>query len=66
MIHFERGWESNGRSRMDLDVTRDMDVTDENSVTNREGSSNGTEMTSSIVSYEVKRCQVAKNHARMR
>jgi hypothetical protein len=31
---------------MDLDVAKDMDVTDENSVTNREGSSNGTEMTS--------------------
>jgi hypothetical protein len=39
-----------------------MDATDENSVTNREGSSNGTEMTSFIVSYEeVRRCQVAKN-----
>ncbi len=52
---------------MDLDVTRDMDATNENSVTSREGSSNGTEMTSSIVSYkEVRRCQVAKNQARMR
>jgi hypothetical protein len=47
---------------MNLDVTRDMDATDENSVTSREGSSNGIEMTSSIVSYkEVKRHQVAKN-----
>jgi len=47
---------------MNLDVIRDMDATNENSVTNREGSSNGIEMTSSIVSYkEVKRCQVAKN-----
>jgi len=46
---------------MDLDVTRDMDATDENSVTSREGSSNGIEMTSFIVSYEeVRRCQVAK------
>jgi hypothetical protein len=62
MIHFERGWESNGRSRMDLNVIRDMDATDENSVTSKEGSSNGTEMTSSIVSYEeVKRRQVVKN-----
>jgi hypothetical protein len=42
MIHFERGWESNGRSRMDLDVTKDIFVIDENSVINREGKSNGT------------------------
>jgi hypothetical protein len=47
---------------MDLDVTRDMDATDENSVTSREGSSNGTKMTSSIIRYkEVRRHQVAKN-----
>jgi hypothetical protein len=47
---------------MDLGITRDMDATDENSVTSREGSLNGIEMTSSIVSYkEVKRRQVAKN-----
>ncbi len=47
---------------MDLDITTDVDATDENNVTNREGSSNGTKMTSSIVSYEeVKRHQVAKN-----
>jgi hypothetical protein len=47
---------------MDLDITRDMDATNENSVTSREGSLNGIEMTSSIVSYkEVRRCQVAKN-----
>jgi hypothetical protein len=52
---------------MDLDITRNMDATNENSVTSREGSSNGTEMTSSIVSYEeVRRRQVAKNQARMR
>ncbi len=52
---------------MDLDITRNMDATDENSVTSREGSSNGTEMTSSIVSYEeVKRCQVVKNQACMK
>jgi hypothetical protein len=52
---------------MDLDITRDMDAINENSVTSREGSSNGIEMTSSIVSYEeVKRRQVAKNQARMR
>jgi hypothetical protein len=63
----ERGWELNGRSIMDLDVTRDMDATNENNVITREGSSNGTEMTSSIVSYEeVRRRQVAKNQARMR
>jgi hypothetical protein len=65
-IHFERGWELNGRSIMDPDVTRDICATDENSVTNREGSSNGTKMTASIVSYEeVKRHQVAKNQACM-
>jgi hypothetical protein len=40
MIHFERGWELNGRSRMDLDIIRYMDATDENSVTSKEGSSN--------------------------
>ncbi len=52
---------------MDLNVIRDMDATDENSVTSKEGSSNGTEMTSSIVSYEeVKRRQVVKNQAHMR
>ncbi len=52
---------------MDLDVTRGMDTIDENNVTSREGSSNGIEMTSSIVSYkEVKRCQVVNNQARMR
>jgi hypothetical protein len=52
---------------MDLDVTRDMDATNENNVTSREGSLNGVEMTSSIVSYEeVRRRQVAKNQARMR
>jgi len=62
MIHFERGWESNGRSRMDLDITRDIFATDENSVTSREGSLNGTEMTSSIVNYkEVRRRQVTNN-----
>jgi hypothetical protein len=61
-IHFEKGWESNGRSRMDLDVTRDMDAIDGNIVTSREGSSNGTKMTSSSVNYEeVRRRQVAKN-----
>jgi hypothetical protein len=49
---------------MDLDVTRDIFATDENSVTSREGSLNGTKMTSSIVSYEeVKKHQVAKNQA---
>ncbi len=52
---------------MDLNVTKDMDATNENSVTNREGSSNGTKMTSSIVNYEeVRRCQVVKNQARMK
>jgi hypothetical protein len=52
---------------MDLDITRDMDATDENSVINREGSLNGTKMTSFIVSYEeVKGRQVAKSQARMR
>jgi hypothetical protein len=52
---------------MDLDVTRDIFAIDENSVTNREGSSNGTKMTSSIISYkEVRRRQVAKNQAHMR
>jgi hypothetical protein len=52
---------------MDLDITRDMDAYDENSVTNREGSSNGIEMTSSIVTYkEVRRRQVAKNQAHMK
>jgi hypothetical protein len=52
---------------MDLDITRDMDAIDENSVTNREGSSNGTKMTSSIVNYEeVRRRQVAKKQARMK
>jgi hypothetical protein len=46
---------------MDLDITRDIFAIDENNVTSREGSSNGTEMTSFIVSYEeVRRCQVAK------
>jgi len=67
MIHFERGWESNGRSRMDLDVTKDTDATNENSVTSREGSLNGIEMTSFIVSYEeVRRHQIAKIQAHMR
>jgi hypothetical protein len=62
MIHFEKGWESNGRSRMDLNVIRDMDATNENNFISREGSLNGIEMTSSIVSYkEVKRCQVVEN-----
>jgi hypothetical protein len=52
---------------MDLNITKDMDATNENSVTSREGSSNGTEMTSSIVNYkEVKRRQVVKNQARMK
>jgi hypothetical protein len=52
---------------MDLDITRDMDATNENSVTSKEGSLNGTEMTSSIVSYkEVRRYQVAKNQAHMK
>ncbi len=47
---------------MDLDVTIDMDATNENSFTSREGSSNGTKMTSFIVSYkEVKRRQVVEN-----
>jgi hypothetical protein len=47
---------------MDLDVTRDMDATDENNVTSREGNSNGTKMTSSIVNYkEVRKRQVTKN-----
>jgi hypothetical protein len=47
---------------MDLEVTKDMDAIDENSVTSREGSSNGIEMTSSIVNYkEVRMHQVAKN-----
>ncbi len=51
---------------MDPDVTRDIFATDENNVTSREGSSNGTKMTSSIVNYEeVKRRQVAKNQACM-
>jgi hypothetical protein len=51
---------------MDPNITRDIFAIDEISVTNREGSLNGTEMTSSIVSYEeVKRHQVAKNQARM-
>ncbi len=53
---------------MDLDVTRDIFAIDENSVINREGKSNGTEMTSSIVNQEeVKRRQVAKNqtHAKV-
>jgi hypothetical protein len=46
---------------MDPDVTKDIFATNENSVTNREGSSNGIEMTSSIVNYEeVKRHQVAR------
>jgi len=52
---------------MDLNVTKDMDATDENNVTSKEGSSNGTKMTSFIVSYEeVKRHQVTKNHAHMK
>ncbi len=52
---------------MDLDITKNMDAIDENSVTNREGSSNGTKMTSSIVSYEeVRRHQVVKNQAHMK
>jgi hypothetical protein len=47
---------------MDLEVTKDMDATNENSVTNREGSLNGTKMTSSIISYKaVRRRQVVKN-----
>ncbi len=37
---------------MDLDITKDIFAIDENSVISREGSSNGTEMTSFIVSYE--------------
>jgi hypothetical protein len=45
-----------------IEVIRGMDATDENSVISREGSLNGTEMTSFIVSYEeVRRCQIAKN-----
>ncbi len=52
---------------MDLNVTRDIFATNENSVTSREGSSNGTDLTSSIVSYEeIRRCQVAKNQACMK
>jgi hypothetical protein len=52
---------------MDLNVIRNMDAIDENSVISREGSSNGTKMTSSIINYEeVKRRQVVKNQARMR
>jgi len=61
------GWESNGRSKMDWDIIRDMDATNKNSVTSREGSSNGTKMTSSIVNYEeVRRRQVTNNQACMR
>jgi hypothetical protein len=45
---------------MDVDITRDIFATNENSVIIREGSSNGTKMTSSIVNYEeVRRRQVA-------
>jgi hypothetical protein len=52
---------------MDLDITKDIFATDENNVTNREGSSNGIEMTSSIVIFEeVRRHQVAKNQACVR
>jgi hypothetical protein len=52
---------------MDTNVTRDIFATNENSVTNREGSLNGTKMTSPIINYEeVKRRQVAKNQAHMR
>jgi hypothetical protein len=66
MIHFERGWELNGKSKMELDVTRDIFAIDENSVISREGSSNGTEMTSCIVSYkEVKRHKVTNNQDHM-
>jgi hypothetical protein len=51
---------------MDPNVTKNVFAIDENNVTSRGGSSNGTKMTSSIVSYEeVKRCQVAKNQAHM-
>jgi hypothetical protein len=46
---------------MDLNVTKNMDATDENNVTSKEGSSNGTKMTSFIVSYEeVRRHQLQR------
>jgi hypothetical protein len=51
---------------MDLNITRNIFATDENSVISREGNSNGTKMTSSIISYEeVKSYQVAKNQTHM-
>ncbi len=37
---------------MDPSITRDIFAIDENSVTRKEGSSNGIEITSSIFSYE--------------
>jgi len=52
---------------MDPVVTRDVFAIDENNATSREGSSNGADMTSTVVSYEeVRRRQIAKNQARMR
>ncbi len=52
---------------MDPVVTRDVFATDENSATSREGSSNGADTTSIVVSYEeVRRRQIAKNQACMR
>jgi hypothetical protein len=45
---------------MDLDVTRNIFATDENSVISREGNSNGTKMTSSIIS-----CKEPTTYAKM-
>ncbi len=56
----------NGKSIMDLNVTKDINATDENNVTSKEGSSNGKKLTSFIVSYEeVRRRQVTKNQTHM-